>query len=247
MRKRLRRAYIRSRTLAADAWFDSRLVARLTRKAHVLALGDSHVNVMRHVRRDDASFRVLMIEGATASGITNPNSKTNASNIYRERVQRAKPWQHVLVQLGEVDCGFVIWHRAQRHGIGIEEQLEQTLDNYEQILTFTRDRGFASVMVMAVPLPTITDYPSMWAEIANLRKEVTATQQERTELTIRFNEHLRERCARLGLVFVDSASDQLDPATQLVKASLLRPDDRDHHLADAPYAALIERTLPALG
>ena len=129
----------------------------------------------------------------------------------------------MLVQLGEVDCGFVIWHRAQRHGIGIDEQLEQTLDNYEQILTFTRDLGFASVMVMAVPLPTITDYPSMWAEIANLRKEVTASQHERTDLTIRFNEHLRERCARLGLVFVDSAGDQLDPGTQLVKAASCGP------------------------
>ncbi|WCB96947.1 hypothetical protein DSM104299_05717 [Baekduia alba] len=246
MRKRLRRAYLRSRTLAADAWFDSRLVARATRKAHVLALGDSHVDVMRHVHRDDAAFRVLMLEGATASGITNPNSKTNASNLYKDRVRRAKPWQHVLVQLGEVDCGFIIWHRAQRLGISPDEQLEQTLDNYETILAFTRDQGFASVMVVAVPLPTIDDYPSAWAEIANLRKEITATQRERTDLTIRFNEHLKERCARLGIVFVDASAAQLDPETRLVKRSLMRADDRDHHLADGPYAALIERTLPAL-
>src|SRR4051794_20298788 len=240
MRKRLRRAYLRSRTLAADAWFNSRLVARATGKAHVLALGDSHVDVMRHVRRDDVAFRVLMLEGATASGITNPNSKTNASNRFKERVLAAKPWQHVLVQLGEVDCGFIIWHRAQRLGISVEEQLEQTLDNYEAILSFTRDQGFASVMVVAVPLPTIDDYPSAWAEIANLRKEITATQRERTDLTIRFNEHLRERCERLEIVFVDASAEQLDPETRLVKRSLMRPDDRDHHLADAPYAALIE-------
>jgi hypothetical protein len=246
MRKRLRRAYLRSRTLAADAWFDSKLVARATRKAHVLALGDSHIDVMRHVHRDDASFRVLMIEGATASGITNPNSQTNASNLYKERIARAKRWQHVAVQLGEVDCGFIIWHRAQRLGISVEEQVQQTLDNYLEILTFTRDQGFASVMVIAVPLPTIDDYPSAWAEVANLRKEITATQLERTDLTIRFNAELQQRCAAIGVTFVDASSAQLDAETGLVRRDLLRPDDRDHHLADVPYAALIQRALPPL-
>jgi hypothetical protein len=247
MRARLRCAYLRSRTLAADAWFDSRLVARLTRRAHVLAIGDSHILVMRHVARDDARFRVLMIEGATASGITNPNSKTGASTRFRERVGRVKPWQHVLIQLGEVDCGFLIWHRAQRLGISVDEQLEQTLANYEEILRFTLDRGLASVMVLAVPLPTIDDYPSQWAEVANLRKEVTASQRERTDLTLRFNDELRARCERLGATFVDATTDQLDPETHLVRRSLMRPDDRDHHLADGPYAALVERALPALG
>lgn len=234
-----RTLYHRLRVRIADAVFDSRLVARLARREHVICLGDSHVQVMRHVHVPGFWFRPEPLEGATASGILNPNSKTHAFSTFTERLVRAKPWQHVLLQLGEVDCGFVIWHRAQRHGLSVDEQLQTTLENYEKFIGHIRALGLRSMMVLSAPLPTITDYPSDWGEVANLRKEITATQQERTDLTIRFNDGVARICARLGVRFVDATTDQLDAETGLIAREFVRASTLDHHLADEPYAALI--------
>ncbi len=107
--------------------------------------------------------------------------------------------------------------------------------------------GFRRLIVLSAPLPTITDYPSKYAAVANVRKEVTASMTERTELTLRFNEELERRCSEVGAVFVDATTDQLDPATRLIDQRFLRRGDSDHHLADGPYADLIGRQLHWLG
>jgi len=185
-------------------------------------------------------FRTFMVQGATASGIENPNSATNASTLFTERLARAQTWQHVLVCLGEVDCGFVIWYRSERHGLRIDDQLDATLNSYITFLRRIEERAFASLSVLSAPLPTITDHPSQRGEVANLRKEITATQRERTDLTLRFNHELQQRVANENIVFIDSTSSQLDPQTGTIDRSLVR-GELDHHLRDEPYAALIAR------
>jgi hypothetical protein len=125
--------------------------------------------------------------GATASGVLNPSSKTGSLERFTAQLDRARSWQQIALQLGEVDCGFLIWRRADRFGLSVEEQLEQTLDSYARFITTVADRRFARVIVLSVPLPTIRDYPSALGEVANLRKTVTASQAERTQLTLRFN------------------------------------------------------------
>jgi hypothetical protein len=188
-------------------------------------------------------FRTFMVEGATASGILNPNSSTHAFPLFTERLARAQRWQHVVVCLGEVDCGFVIWHRAQRHGLSIAEQLDQTLNSYVAFLRRARERGFASLSVLSVPLPTITDNPSQRGEVASLRSEIEATQRERTALTLHFNDELRRRAKSEAIGFIDATSSQLDPHTGVIDRSLVR-GQLDHHLREEPYAALIARAFP---
>lgn len=226
--------------------FDRRVVSWAMRREHVLCLGDSHAMVMSHVRVPGAWFRVRSVLGATASGILNPASKTRSREIFAARLERAKPWQRILLMLGEVDCGFVIWRRAERHGLSVEQQLEQTLENYERFIADVRSRGFAEVIVVSAPLPTIRDYPTTDGLVARQRATVTASQRERTQLTLRYNAELRERCERAGATFVDVTSGHTDPASGLVDARFVRPSERDHHLVDAPFARLIAEQLRAL-
>lgn len=231
----------------ADQVFDVRAVAQLTRREHVLCIGDSHVSVFDYVGVPDMWFRTSVVEGATASGIMNPNSATGAFTLFTKRLAVARPWQHIVVCLGEVDCGFVIWHRAQRHGLDIEDQLCATLNSYLTFLRQIKELAFASLSVLSVPLPTITDYPSQWGgEVANLRKEITATQRQRTDLTIRFNRELRQLVASEDIGFIDATSDQLDPNTGLIDQSLVRSQLVDHHLREEPYAALIAKAFGAI-
>lgn len=241
--RQLRRAVLALREALVDAAFNARLLARLRRREHVLCIGDSHVAVMSHVRLDGAWLLPMALLGATASGITNPQSRTNALERFTERLARARPWQHVLIELGEVDCGFVIWHRARRLDVPVDEQLQQTLDAYATFIAQVAGMGFASVSVMSVPLPTIGDDPEQWGEIANMRKTVSVPQTERTALTMRFNAALAERCVALGVGFVDVTTGHYDAATGLVDRRFVRDSYHDHHLADAPFAQLIGRRL----
>ncbi len=212
-----------------------------------MCLGDSHIRVFYSVRVPGVWFQVKAVRGATASGVLNPNSTTQSLAIFTARLREAKRWQPIVLQLGEVDCGFVIWHRAQRHGLSIDEQLTSTLDSYATFIESVIGMGFERVIVLSVPLPTIGDLQSEWGgDVANLRTEVTATKAERTGLTLRFNSGLRERCESIGAVFVDITTGHLDPATGLLDPRFLRATHANHHLATEPYAQLVSGELSRL-
>jgi hypothetical protein len=243
LRLLVRRNVLALRDWLIEAAFDARPLARLRRREHVLCIGDSHVRVMSRVRLAHAWFLPVPLDGATASGIANPQSKTSSLQRFTERLARARPWQHVLIELGEVDCGFLIWHRAKRRELSVDRQLEYTIDAYASFIERVAAMSFRSVSVMSVPLPTIGDDPESWGEVANMRKTVTVPQTERTALTLRFNAALERRCAVLGVPFVDVTTGHLDPGTGLIDGSFVRATHHDHHLADAPFAALIGRQL----
>ena len=193
--RRARRALAPVQRVPADWLFERRLVARVLRREHVLCLGDSHVRVLGRVRVPGAwRHAPSQLSGATASGVLNPNSTTRSLEVFSARLNRAKPWQSILFQLGEVDCGFVIWHRAERHGISVDEQLDLTVASYAAFLAHVAEMGFRRLVVLSAPLPTISDYPSQLAEVANARKEVTASMLDRTALTLRYNAALEARC-----------------------------------------------------
>jgi hypothetical protein len=218
---------------------NNRAYARARKREHVLCLGDSHVQVMRHVRIQCAWFRVGAVEGATASGVMDPNGVAGSMTAFIRRAQSAPRWQRVLVQLGELDCGFVIWHRAQRHGLSIDEQLGATLDSYLAFLQLLIKLEFREVIVLSAPAPTIPDDRRAWGAVANLRSEISTTQRERTDLTLRFNSELQGRCRTTGASFVDVTTGHVDRHTGLVASAFRRGADEDHHLATRPYSALI--------
>lgn len=220
--------------------FDSRPYAMATRRTHALVLGDSHVEVFRgqvHVR--GVRWAVQLVGGATALGMVNPNSKTDALRIFDERLNDAPLWQPSLFMLGEIDCGFVIFYRAEKHGTPIEEQLEESVGNY---LAFLERHAARRRIVLSAPLPTIRDGQT-FGEVADARREVKATLRERTAITLRYNTRLEQRCHEAGIEFVDVTAPQFDPATGAIRENLRRPDPTDHHLHPQRYAAILEREL----
>jgi hypothetical protein len=230
--------------------FDSEAVARVTGRTHVVCLGDSHLRVFYYISRrhllPSARFHVFSVAGATSIGLTKPKSRTRALSRFNSRIAQAKPWQQFLLQIGEVDCGFAIWYWADRLGLSVTEQLEVSIRNYTTFLESLTANG-SPPWVLSAPLPTIRDGQD-WGEVAKARREVTASQQARTDLTLEYNERLREACRTIGAEFVDVTSDQLDPQTGVVADRYLNPDPLNHHLAHEPYAEEIVRGLrPLLG
>jgi hypothetical protein len=220
--------------LLLDRWLPSR-------GRPILAfLGDSHVDYFSHAARRGyfgrRRYGACAIAGATAVGLRNPNGKTNAVAILTGYLTGLRPDAIVVVQMGEVDCGFVIWYRAEKYGDGIDRQMEESVAGYFSFVDHAIARGYRHVVVTGATLPTIADDQN-WGEVANLRREVRATLAERTALTLRYNARLAEQASRRSLPFVDIAAELLDPQTGVVRREFLNPDPLNHHL-DKERAAL---------
>ncbi len=211
----------------------------------ILVLGDSHTSIFLHpaIRRafPKSFFNVINVGGATASGLPNPNSKSQAARRFAQALDDTHA-RRMVVMLGEVDTGFIIWYRAAKHGEPIAQVMAQAIANYTRFLTDVRSRA-DSLLCVSTPLPTIRDGTD-WGEVATARKEVTASQRDRTELTLRFNKHIQAFCEGHDIEFID-----LDPESVasdgLVKPELLNPDPNDHHYAPLAYSKILIQPLMA--
>ena len=91
---------------------------------------------------------------------------------------------------------------------------------------------------MTLAILANVDPEHVFGEVADARKEVKATQRERTELTTRFNGRMKAYCAEKSLTYIDLDPDSLGP-DGLVDPRLLNPRSSDHHYDPAVYAELI--------
>lgn len=213
-------------------------------------LGDSHIEMFQFLgqsrRFQKTVFSCTPVGGATVLGIVNPNSKTNARDIFSKKLRAIPRKDYVLLMLGEVDCGFLIWYQAKKHGWSIEKQLELALANYRSFMISILEQGLSNLIICSAPLPTIPDGQE-WGVVANLRREVTASIQERTSLTINFNSRLRILCDETGIGFLDFQEELLDRATQRIRGVFLNDDPLDHHLNNVQMAPLLSEKLHEMG
>lgn len=195
-------------------------------------IGDSHVQAFETaatlglLRRPS---RFLIVPGATAVGLRNPESHTQAIAHFREALLPALPDVVPVIQLGEVDCGFVIWWRAQTLGESVEAQLAASIEAYACFIDTLIDAGYRRVVVTGAVPPTIPDGHRQGA-VARARHTVTASLRDRTELTMRYNRLLAAEAARRRISYTDISAHVLDAGTGLIADAYRSPNPRDHHL-----------------
>jgi len=204
----------------------------------ILVLGDSHTVVFSHPlfkeRFPNFFFNVVTVIGATASGLENPNSTTKAYPVFRDAVRESAA-KLVVVMLGEVDTGFVIWYRAQKYQESVAAMMDQAIASYSGFLAELKMRF--EVVCISTPLPTIQD-GNDWGDIANARREVTASQTDRTALTLEFNRAMQRFCAQNRIRYL--MLDDLSLGEHgIVKADLLNNERSNHHYDPDPYSRLL--------
>ncbi len=210
-------------------------------------IGDSHVMGFEALETYFPRYKISMccVQGATASGLQNPHSTTLAGPIINEYVEKnVKPKDAVLVHLGEVDCGFLMWVRAERNGISIEDQTELTLSNYFSLLSKIGEIT-TDVFVLSIVPQTIKD-GSFIENVANLRGHISATQKERTALSIQMNRRLHGFAGQHNLRFIDLDSELIDQVTGVVKDFYLNENAADHHLSAKKLIPLIASAIRKL-
>lgn len=211
-------------------------------KCEVLVLGDSHVDVFKHACMQanfpDHFFNVVSVPGATVSGLENPNSATQAWPIFVASL-KASQAPTVIVMLGEVDVGFVIWFRAEKYGVPVQDLAQGALFRYQAFLAELQQRF--RVIWISAPLPTIHD-GNDWGDVANKRKEVKATQAQRTQLTRQFNAAMQRYCQGRNIDSVMLDPDSLG-ADGRVRPELLNDNPLDHHYSPTRHVAMIAKKL----
>jgi hypothetical protein len=189
----------------------------------------------------EGNFEVVAVRGATVSGLPNPNPISQAMPRFRAALDTTDA-RTVLTLLGEVDTGFVIWYRAQKYGMSVASMLDQALANYQDFLRAIAAR-FHTVCV-STPLPTIRDGTDRGA-VANARREVTATQLQRTQLTLLFNQRMQAFCGASGMQYIMLDQDSLGP-DGLLRLALRSRLEKDHHYDAGAYAKLLAPFLRTL-
>lgn len=213
-------------------------------------LGDSHALYFERAAREGlfAPRKVsgISIGGATAMGLGNPNSVTNAKKNFLKGLKKQPSNSLVCIHLGEVDCGFVIWYRAQKYGENLASQLEKSISEYLKFIDEIMVTFGNNVIITSPTLPTITD-SDIDGEVVKKRSIIKTTQKDRTSLTLEYNYKLKRGAEARGLHFVETMDSFIDESTGLVSSKFRNPDPLDHHmrrdLAAAIWAQKINNTL----
>ncbi len=220
-------------------------LAPILHRPIVSVVGDSHAAIYNRMRRQGQLPGVwldaLSVPGATAFGLANPNSSTNALTRFSAFLDRTPRHRRTLFVLGEVDCGFLIWHRSMTNGTSVQSEFEQSLRRYTGFLEEQMAKGHDRLGVVSVAPSTIDDY-ARWKGLDSARSKVTASIEERTELTVAYNHELAAWAERTSSAFMDLDPDLLDPSTGLVASRFIHGDPSEHHLdPDALSEVLVER------
>lgn len=197
-----------------------------------LIFGDSHVAAFERAAelgwiRNPSAF--LSVGGATAVGMRNPNSATNALQTFREALLPVRPGCIPVMHLGEVDCGFVIWYRALKYNESVEAQLAASLAAHIEFVDQLLAAGYPTVVLTGASMPTIGD-GEVSGDVANKRSEISVTRRDRTQLTQTYNARLRELAAARGVPFIDIADMVIDPDTGEINPIFCHNDPGNHHL-----------------
>lgn len=201
-----------------------------------LVLGDSHTKVFSHANEKQKQFRfkVYGVGGATALGCVNPNSVTNAMQIFTQRINEiTEKYDKLIIMLGEVDCGYLVWVRSARYQLTVQEQLKLSCENLFQFLATHAQTRFRphEIIVAGSILPTIRDNTNK-KYLSGARSEVAVNQEKRTELTLQYNRILKDTCKECGYHYIDITNSTLSHHGKLeIDSRFLSENPHDHHLS----------------
>jgi hypothetical protein len=230
--------------LSEHHWFPRRTLQVIT------CIGDSHARIFRYIAKADLlpGIRVqcLFVRGATALGLVNPRSKTNAVVVFKRFLERRPKTNVIVVMLGEVDCGYLLFYRAARYKVPLGEELERSVANYMEFVEWVKRSGFPHVVVCSVPPPTIEDGDPFLGDVIKARREYHGTLAERIQVTAEYNRLLKAGERRYGYRFLDLHTQLLDSETGIVMREFKNKHQHDNHLEEARVARLFSRAIQSL-
>mgnify|MGYP000321378915 CR=1 FL=1 len=208
-------------------------------------IGDSHVAVFRRLNWEYPQLRVryrtVSVLGATAYGLAKSSSKTKAKEKYETHLARKNVGNHILIMLGEVDCSYLVWALSEKKAVSADLILQKSLKAYCDYLSALESSGL-KIIVCSAPIPTVEDGIKN-PEYISIRDNITATQIEKTNLTLSFNRSVKHFCEKSMIRFLDFDEDAINPSTGLVSEAFKNIGCVDHHYNEKHFSSVIYKKM----
>lgn len=228
------------------AW--RRLQKRCLGGRNILVLGDSHCGVFEYCFDQGLLaphwLNCEIVAGATAWGLNNDLSATRAWRKFDHALQRFAACDVVVIMLGECDCSFALWKKAEHLNVPPETLLDHSLAGIRRLVLRVCEDSPArprKVILVGAILPTVAD-AVVPTQDNPLRRAVGASQTERTQLVLAYNEKLGQLAAAMGVAYFDLSVQTMDPARGLVDGRFVARAE-DHHLSHPASAPLWSASL----
>lgn len=228
--------------------FWRRLQTRFLGGRSILVLGDSHCGAFEYCFDQGLLaphwLNCEIAGGATAYGLNNDLSVTQAWQKFDHALQRFASFDVVVIMLGECDCSFALWKKAERLNVPPETLLDHSLAGIHRLVRRVREDSMArpkKIVLVGAILPTIDD-ESAPTQGNMMRRTVSASQAERTRLVLAYNEKLVQLADTLGVAYFDLSIQTMDPRSGLIDGRFVASAD-DHHLSNPASAPLYSANL----
>lgn len=214
----------------------------------ILVLGDSHCGVFEYCFDQGLLaphwLNCEIVAGATAWGLNNDQSTTRAWQKFDHALRRFADCDVVVIMLGECDCSFALWKKAEHLNVPPETLLDHALAGIRRLVLRVREDSpgrLRKIILVGAILPTVADAAVSTQENV-LRRAVSASQAERTRLVLAYNEKLGRLAETLGVAYFDLSPQTLDPERGLVDGRFVARAE-DHHLSHPASAPLWSASL----
>jgi hypothetical protein len=214
--------------------FSRRVLNRLRGGRRILVLGDSHCGVFEygfdHGLLDPHWLNCEIVGGATAYGLNNDQSATGAWQKYVAALKRYPRFDFVVIVLGECDCSYALWKKAEKLQVLPSVLIEHSMQGIRRLVALVKNRRqVRNIILVGSILPTIEDAMAK-AQAIVVRREVAATQQERTRLVLDYNLALSQLAREMGVGYFDLTAQTIDQQTGLLDRRFSAAPD-DHHVS----------------
>jgi len=173
-----------------------RLKARLFNSCIIHVIGDSHVKPFIY----KCPFLVEHISQATAHNLVKEHSFTRSAEFLRLFLSKInKKRDIVFLVFGEIDARVHIYLQYGKSGktVSIDTLIDRTVERYGLAITRIKEDGFA-VCVHGIPPAASKEFITALPFAGNAR--------ERSGISRKFNEKLRDFCRSAGVPYVDIQS-----------------------------------------
>lgn len=213
-------------------------------EAKVVVFGDSHSCIWKRVCGIEPSSPIKIdylprvefvgkaIMSASAQGLINKDSKTNSGALFREHFDKMRgKYDFVIFQFGNVDVDFILWHTKR----DIDEQIEISSRGITDYINETfKDVPREKIIIVGIQPPTISD------KYLHKIPGCSLNQKERTEISLRLNERLKEKTRDNTNIFLDVFPYLLDENVGIIKQKYVS-NEQDNHSNDKSAAIYAEK------
>lgn len=196
---------------------------------NILIIGDSHIKSFKNKKFNNYKFDIIKCGGASAQGLNNINSqKKTLLKTLKFLKSNNTNYEYVILCFGEVDCNATIWYYKDKYKQTLEDALNRTVNEYVKFIITHIENYFnkEQIIIFGAVLPTVADNI---VKTVDLRKDISATQKERTDLTDMYNSLLKSSSSKHNWIFLTVNDAIRDTTTMLVDKKYIK-NPVDHHL-----------------